>query len=157
PAAGASAPAAGPTAPEPGVVPCRVSVGADREYHQRVQAMGGPDVDAMMFPRFCPERHFELTGQALVGRHSRSRGIDPQIDLTGPPEDPGVSHTHALLVPSPDGTWSVVDLDSSNGTYVNESSEPLPANTATPLRDGDRVHVGAWTTLTFHTAAAPAR
>ncbi|GAA4208949.1 FHA domain-containing protein [Actinocatenispora rupis] len=126
----------------------QVAVTADHEYHKRVLSMGGPDADAMVFPQFFPERRFRLTGgQVLIGRHSRSRGIDPQIDLSGPPEDPGVSHSHALLVAGEDG-WSVVDLDSANGTYLNDGADPIEANVPVPLHDGDRVHVGAWTTLT---------
>jgi hypothetical protein len=59
-----------------------------------------------------------------------------------------VSHSHALFVAGAGGTWSVVDLDSANGTYLNDATDPLPANQPTPLHSGDRVHVGAWTTLT---------
>jgi predicted component of type VI protein secretion system len=42
----------------------------------------------------------------------------------------------------------VVDLDSANGTYLNDSTDPLPANQPAKLAVGDRVHLGAWTTLT---------
>lgn len=127
-------------------------VGADRAYYDVVIGMGGEDAGGITFPPFVPERRFALgTQQLLIGRRSRSRGVQPDIDLAGPPEDPGVSHTHALLVPQPDG-WSVVDLESSNGTYVNDpDSEPIPANTPVPLKEGDRVFVGAWTVLTLRT------
>jgi hypothetical protein len=158
------APASGPasgTAPDsvpeaasgtgPAQVPAsgwRVVVSADREYFERMRATWGPDADQVAFPAYCPQRLFELTGQQLlIGRRSRSRGVAPEIDLTGPPEDVGVSHTHALLVATPDG-WSVVDLDSANGTYLNAGTDQLAAHTPTPLGDGDTVHVGAWTTLT---------
>jgi hypothetical protein len=127
----------------------RVVVTADRAYHARMASASMPDAQPIAFPAFCPERRFALGGgQVLIGRRSRSRGIEPQIDLTGPPEDAGVSHAHALLVVGQDGNWSVVDLDSANGTYVNESGDPIAANVPVPLADGDRVHVGAWTTLT---------
>jgi pSer/pThr/pTyr-binding forkhead associated (FHA) protein len=94
------------------------------------------------------ERRFELAGQQMViGRRSRSRGVTPDIDLFGPPEDPGVSHLHALLVPH-EGGWAVVDLDSANGTYVNDpSSNPIDPNVPIPLKDADVVYVGAWTAL----------
>jgi hypothetical protein len=125
----------------------RLAVRADHDYHLRVLAMNGPDAEQMEFPKFAPERQFALQDdQVLVGRASRSRGIDPQIDLTGPPEDPGVSRSHAMLVRGADG-WAVVDLDSANGTYLNGSDEPIAANRPVPLHDGDRIHVGAWTTL----------
>ena len=61
-----------------------------------------------------------------------------------------MSHSHALLVVGPDGDWSVVDLASANGTYVNESTEPIEPHVPVPVKEGDRIHVGAWTTLTVH-------
>ncbi|MFD1150749.1 FHA domain-containing protein [Saccharothrix hoggarensis] len=142
-------------APPPGAareapVSWHVTVEADRAYFDRVVAQGGPDAGSMAFPEFCPPRRFALTGRrASVGRRSRSRGTFPDVDLVGPPEDPGVSHHHAVLVASGDG-WSVVDLGSTNGTTVNGGDEPLRPNVPCPLEPGDRVHVGAWTTITLH-------
>jgi predicted component of type VI protein secretion system len=122
-------------------------VTADRDYHERMREASGPDAEQVPFPAFCPERRFALRdGQVLIGRRSRSRGIEPQIDLTGPPEDAAVSHAHAMLVPR-DGGWAVVDLDSANGTYLNDGADPIAAHTPVPLASGDRIHVGAWTTL----------
>jgi FHA domain len=127
----------------------RVVAAADPGYHARMQAAAVPEAPAIPFPSFCPERRFPLrTAQQLVGRRRPSRGIEPDIDLTGPPEDPAVSHAHALLVAGPDGGWSVVDLESANGTYLNDSAEPIEPHVPVPLKEGDRIHVGAWTTLT---------
>jgi hypothetical protein len=130
-----------------------VVVGADRTYFDAVTAMGGEDAGSLSFPRFVAERRFPLIGkQLLVGRRSRSRGVQPDIDLIGPPEDPGVSHTHALLVAESDG-WAVVDLGSANGTYLNDpSANPIEPNTPVPVKDGDRIFLGAWTVLTIRTA-----
>ncbi|QQQ79825.1 FHA domain-containing protein [Saccharothrix sp. 6-C] len=143
----------GPVASRPVVarpVSWHVAVEADRAYFERVVAAGGPDAGVVAFPRFCPPRRFGLSGpQVSIGRRSRSRGIFPGIDLVGPPEDPGVSHHHAVLVASGDG-WAVVDLGSTNGTTVNGADTPLPPHEPHPLEPGDRVHVGAWTTLTLH-------
>ncbi|HJQ45574.1 MAG TPA: FHA domain-containing protein [Amycolatopsis sp.] len=125
-----------------------VLVAADRAYYDTVRAQGGDPVE---FPPFCPERRFTLRGgQMSIGRRSVSRGILPDIDLTGPPEDAGVSRLHAVLVAEGD-SWSIVDMDSANGTYLNDSSTPLKPNTPHPLAPGDRVHLGAWTTLTLTT------
>jgi len=147
------APVAAPARPVVEAVSWHVTVEADRAYFGRVVAVGGPDAGAMAFPRFCPPRRFGLAGrQVSIGRRSRSRGIFPGIDLVGPPEDPGVSHHHAVLVGSGDG-WAVVDLDSTNGTTVNEGDTPLPPHRPHPLEPGDRVHVGAWTTITLHRSA----
>jgi hypothetical protein len=123
-------------------------VTADRDYYDSVRAASGPDAGELSFPAYCPERRFRLSGtEVRVGRRSVSRGIDPEIDLTGPPADPGVSRLHALLVAAPDGTWSVVDPGSANGTLVNGNE--IPQGTAIPLHDGDRIHLGAWTALTI--------
>jgi pSer/pThr/pTyr-binding forkhead associated (FHA) protein len=128
----------------------RMVVTADAAYHARMQAQADPDAEPIALPAFIPERRFLLDRpQILIGRRSRSRGIEPEVDLSGPPGDPAVSHAHALLVQQPDGTWSVVDLDSSNGTYLNDSADGLPANVPTALADGDVLHVGAWTALTI--------
>lgn len=126
-----------------------VVVVADPAYFDKVRAASGPDADTIRFPAFCPERRFGLRGEQLaIGRHSRSRGISPDIDLVGPPEDPGVSHLHAVLLAQPDGGWAVVDMGSANGTYVNDSTDPIEANTPMSLKSGDHIHLGAWTKLT---------
>lgn len=145
-----AAPVSAPAEPVPGVGTWSVVVSADERYFRAVKSEGGPDADPIEFPPFCPERRFELAGeQVTIGRRSNSRGILPDIDLTGPPEDVGVSRLHALLVPADDG-WSVVDMNSANGTYLNYSRDALKPNTPRPLAEGDRIHVGAWTTLTLH-------
>ena len=88
--------------------------------------------------------------ETRVGRRSGARGIDPEIDLSGAPEDTAISHLHALLLRQGDGTYSLVDPGSTNGTTVNDDTTPVATNVAIPLTDGDRIHVGAWTTLTLH-------
>jgi hypothetical protein len=85
-------------------------VTADRAYFDRVIAASGPDAAAVQFPAYCPERRFRLFGPEMrIGRRSPSRGLEPEIDLTGPPTDPGVSHLHAVLVAEEDGAWAVFD------------------------------------------------
>src|SRR5262249_8650459 len=123
-------------------------VTADHDYFRRVLAAGGPDASTIEYPAYCPERRFRLTGREMrVGRRSVSRGLDPEIDLTGPPTDPGISHLHAVLVAQPDGTWSVLDPGSSNGTQVNGAD--IEIGVPVPLRPGDRICIGAWTALTI--------
>jgi len=137
-----------PSAPSANGAAWSVVVMADRAYYDSVQAAGGPDAAAVGFPAYCPERRFRLAGaEVRVGRRSESRGIHPEIDLTGPPADPGVSRLHAVLVAAPDGTWSVVDPGSANGTLVNGGE--IPPGAAVPLRGGDVIHLGAWTALTI--------
>ena len=128
-------------------------VTADRVYYDSVIAEGGPDAASIEFPGYCPERRFRLTGREMrIGRRSVSRGLEPEIDLTGPPADPGVSHLHAVLIAEPDGTWAVLDPGSANGTSV--SNGEIVAGVRVPLHDGDRICVGAWTVLTIQAPAA---
>ncbi|MEV0149169.1 MULTISPECIES: FHA domain-containing protein [unclassified Nonomuraea] len=122
--------------------------GADLAYYEEVVAQGGPDAHAVAFPPYCPERSFPLAGdQVRIGRGSRTRPARPEIDLTGPPEDPGVSHLHAVLLAQQDGSWMLVDPGSANGTRIN--GKPVAVNVPVPVRAGDRIHVGAWTVITI--------
>ncbi|WP_407988115.1 FHA domain-containing protein [Kitasatospora sp. CMC57] len=142
----------------PGAPPARSTwiavVTADREYFTDMMARSGPEAAGLFFPPYCPERRIPLTGrgQLRIGRRSQHRGTVPEIDLSVPPEDPGASHQHALLAEQADGSWVLVDQDSTNGTTVNGGPEAVPPHTAIPLNDGDRVHIGAWTTITLHRA-----
>ena len=125
---------------------------ANRDYHAHMIASASQYAELVAVPDNYPKRHFALNGsQLLIGLRSRSRGIEPDIDLTGPPEDPGVSHTHALLVANPDDGWSLVDTGSANGTYIyiDGQYERIEANQPVPLKDGDQIFLGAWTTLTL--------
>lgn len=125
-------------------------VSADRDYFRATQEDSGPDAETITFPEHCPDRSFPLLEQEIrIGRRSRSRGVTPEIDLTGPPMDPGISHLHALLLAQPDGGWVLVDPGSTNGTTVNDDPEPVETQSAVPLKDGDRIHIGAWTTITL--------
>ena len=73
-------------------------VAADRAYYDSVQAVSDTDAASIMFPAFVPERRYQLSGaEVRIGRRSVSRRIEPEIDLTGPPTDPGVSRLHAVL------------------------------------------------------------
>jgi hypothetical protein len=118
---------------------------ADREQFERVAP------DGLAFPERYAERRFPLDGAAL--RIGRSRGRPgetvPEIDLAGEPEDPGVSRLHAVLERQDDGSYALRDLGSTNGTTLNEDPKPVGSETAVPLAEGDRIHLGAWTILTL--------
>ena len=123
-------------------------VGADRAYYDSVQAVSDTDTASIAFPAFVPERRFRLSGaEVRIGRRSVSRHIEPEIDLTGPPTDTGVSRLHAVLTAGPDQSWSVADAGSGNGIVVN--GKDVPAGQVVPLRHGDRIHLGAWTVITI--------
>jgi hypothetical protein len=126
------------------------TIGPDRDYFMAMMQRSGPEAAGLNLPAYSPEQQRTLTGnQISIGRRRHSTGETPDIDLSVPPEDPGVSHQHAVLVQQPDGSWAVVDQNSTNGTTVNGSDEPIQPFVPVPLQDGDRVHVGAWTTITI--------
>ncbi|MFI6849393.1 FHA domain-containing protein [Kitasatospora sp. NBC_00085] len=147
-------PGQAPQQPEPVRSNWIAVVAADRDYFTDMMARSGPEAAGLFFPPYCPERRIPLTGrgQLRIGRRSQHRGTVPEIDLSVPPEDPGASHQHALLAEQADGSWVLVDQDSTNGTTVNGGGEPITPHTAIPLNDGDRIHIGAWTTITLHRA-----
>jgi hypothetical protein len=135
-----------PAAPEPVAIQSSwdVLVEAEREYYD------SGDDHRVPFPAVYPRRVFPLTGgRLLVGRRSESRGIHPDVDLSGAPEDPGISRAHAMLELLPDGNYALLDPGSTNGTRINDEPEPIEPGHPIPLRSGDRIYLGAWTRLTI--------
>ena len=84
---------------------------------------------------------------AMIGRGNRDQGVQPEIDLGIHPADRGVSSQHAVLRIHDSGL-TITDIGSTNGTTLNGSDDRLGKGEETPLADGDRIHVGAWTTIT---------
>jgi predicted nucleic acid-binding Zn ribbon protein len=82
-----------------------------------------------------------------VGRLDEISGIYPDIDLTPHGgDDAGVSRRHAQLIQE-DDAWYVLDLDSTNGTFVN--GVELTPKTRSLLSDGDQITMGELQ-LVFH-------
>lgn len=75
----------------------------------------------------------------LLGRESVPDSIFPEIDLT--PDDPEgyVSRRHAQIQRQ-DKQYTIIDLDSTNGTFVN--NKRLSKDTPNPLTNGDEIRVG---------------
>ncbi|WP_406230664.1 FHA domain-containing protein [Nocardia sp. NBC_01009] len=142
-----SAPAT-PPARISGVVTWVATITADRDFYDRVVARDGPDADQVGFPAFYPERRITLReGDILIGKRSVSQGLEPDIDLGIAPADIGISRAHAMIHIAADGL-NITDLGSTNGTSLNGSDELITPKMAVPLRSGDRIHLGGWTTIT---------
>lgn len=71
--------------------------------------------------------NFRLTALTYIGRSE-----DNQLRLL----DPGVSRRHVLVMATPGG-YTIRDLGSQNGTYVNGNRVD-----ESPLADGDRITIG---------------
>ena len=124
-------------------------VALDREYYDWMQATKAHSGPPVPFPAYTNERRFPLVGKKMrIGRRSAVRGLKPEIDLTGPLADPGVSRLHAVMIARPDGVWGVLDPGSANGTLLN--GREIAVGEMTPLQDGDRINLGAWTAIIVH-------
>lgn len=128
----------------------KLVVATDRDYFERMSAEGQLD-----FPDPAPKAvEISLTFEkALIGRRSESRGVFPEIDVLALTGDPAVSTRHAMLDRAADGSYTITDLDSTNGTYLGEATDPVKAGAASPLGSGDTAHVGAWTQLRIESAS----
>ncbi|NJN19306.1 MAG: FHA domain-containing protein [Oscillochloris sp.] len=79
-------------------------------------------------------------GDYVIGWHDGSAGQPPDIDLHPLHGGSlGVSRRHAILR-SIDGEWTITDLSSTNGTFLNEA--PLQPNSVVALRDKTRIRLG---------------
>lgn len=93
-------------------------------------------------PQNAPELVFPLDlEENLVGRRSDNKHIYPEVDIS----DPGVSHRHLKLIRQADGSFTVLELGSANGTIFN--GVPLKPGLPTPITAGDELLLGIWTRL----------
>ena len=101
------------------------------------------------FPAHVSERRIPLIGKQMrIGRRSAALELEPEINLAGPPVDPGISRLHAMLIAAPNGTWSVLDPGSANGTQLN--GRKIATGDLVALREGDQINLGAWTVISVH-------
>lgn len=76
----------------------------------------------------------------LVGRKDNQRGIYPDVDLgLDGGYDSGVSRKHAVIAHQAEG-YTLEDLASANGTFVN--GKRLGPDTPTAIRHGDEIKFG---------------
>jgi hypothetical protein len=103
------------------------------------QLYGTPNPDA---PVGQPVQTFTLfDDESLLGRGGTE--VRVQIPIHG---DSGVSRRQVLFSQRADGTLTIRDVGSANGTQLN--GKELVAGVETPVADGDVVAVGAWTRIT---------
>ena len=120
-----------------------------RALFDRVDPVG------LTFPAGRPPRCGRHLGARAADRATahEGRGIEAAIDLSGALADPGASHRHAVLTRLHDGSYTVTDLGSTNGMTLNENQQTAVPGRPYPLVDGDRIHIGAWTTITVRRRA----
>ncbi|MBV9415969.1 MAG: FHA domain-containing protein [Solirubrobacterales bacterium] len=133
-------------APPPAPTGWEAVVTADRAQFDRLAVAG------VTFPVDYLERRFALSeGENRIGRSRGQPDEDPpEIDLAPPPVDPGISRLHAVLERRGDAICVLRDLGSTNGTALGDEPAPIAPHTDVPVSDGDRIRLGAWTTITVH-------
>jgi TolA-binding protein len=109
---------------------------------QQIQLGSAGSVGVIAGP--CPPQDVPIpaTGM-LIGR-----GVGADLNLA---EDDAVSHHHARLVQQPDGTVSVADAGSTNGTYLNGVAIVSPSS----VKSDDIIKVGH-TDLVVRNVPSPA-
>ena len=84
---------------------------------------------------------FNLTSEeTYIGRWDADNGVFPDVDLDSFDEEAKISRRHARIVHR-NGNYTIEDLGSTNGTYVNRGRRLIPGNPH-PLNHGDEIIVG---------------
>jgi hypothetical protein len=84
---------------------------------------------------------FLLTAdESYIGRWDADNGIFPDVDLDKYDLEAKVSRRHARIIYA-NGMFSIEDLGSTNGTFVNRGRRLIPGN-AQVLNSGDEIIVG---------------
>ena len=104
----------------------RIALGPDPDDVACLEGLTG-SVEGKLFPL--------TTGSTLIGRGSSSN-----LRL----EDDGVSRQHAKVAVHDDGIVNLLDLRSTNGTYLNGEAIDVAV-----VRPGDRIQIGPEVSLRF--------
>jgi hypothetical protein len=80
------------------------------------------------------------TEESYIGRWDADNGVFPDVDLDAYDTEAKVSRRHSRIIFAND-RYSIEDLGSTNGTYVNRGRRLIPGNPHV-LNDGDEVIVG---------------
>lgn len=123
-----------------------VAVAVDEAFFAEVVNDGEID-----FPDPVPaDQELSLAGTEFhIGRTSESRAIHPDIDVADLTNDQAVSSRHAVLRVANDGTLTIVDVGSTNGTFLGAvDAEALTHGIPFEVAPGSPIYVGAWTRLT---------
>lgn len=97
----------------------------------------------------------ELTRDVVIGRDPNPHVLEGRgvaLDLRVPSPATEISRNHCAVLSEGNGTWSVMDLGSANGTLLRRADgtmADLPPRERVSLTDGDLIDVGENTTIEF--------
>jgi hypothetical protein len=102
-------------------------------------APGGPKI-TLKIMNSGRRINLDIADDLLIGRKDNARGIFPDVDLgLDGGYDAGVSRRHAILAHN-QNVYTVEDLGSANGTFVN--GRRLPPQAPTTIEHGDELKCG---------------
>ena len=143
-------PSAPPTRPIPAFtsVTWTALVASDRDYYKKMKAIRDRDRSSVEFPADGAERRVRPAGpQMRIGRRDAARDLEPEIDLAAPARPRDQPPARAP--------------DRQAGRHLGRPRPGLGQRDApqrprdrhrghVPLREGDRINLGAWTAITVH-------
>ena len=139
----AAVPAEGAEVPVP--TKLRISIEPDKDYFDAVVSEG-----ELEYPEPPPNStEIDVNGiEFHIGRTSQSRAIHPDLDIADLTGDPAVSSRHAVIRVAADGSLSVTDVGSTNGTFVGDvGSKQITVGEVVAVDESTPIFVGAWTRL----------
>ncbi|HEV7643597.1 MAG TPA: FHA domain-containing protein [Pyrinomonadaceae bacterium] len=137
-----------PSDPAPPMAPETMVAVANADTEQKEETAKNVHAKLIIERGSAVGTEFSLsTNEAYIGRWDADNGIFPDVDLDAHDPEAKVSRRHARIT-FKDGTYSVEDLGSTNGTFINRGRRLLPGN-PNILKDGDEIIVGK-TFLRFH-------
>ncbi len=119
----------------------------DTDPHYFAEVVTEQEID---YPDPAPElTRIELTGSEIsIGRANEAGSVVPDLDIVALTDDPAVSSRHAVVRPGTDGKITIVDVGSTNGTFLEKvDSAAIAPGEPTELDLGTPIYLGAWTRL----------
>ena len=99
-------------------------------------------VEGVKLPENHDDRTFPIDlDENLIGRRSDTKKIYPEVEVS----DSGVSHRHCQIIKQSDGSFSLIDLNSANGTKLN--GKDLIPGVINKLNVGDEIILGMWSKI----------
>lgn len=142
PAPVASRASAPSPSPSPSPAPVLAAPIAQWEIVLTIDPSLDDEPDPSAPPPSDPERIFPVeVAEMLVGRRDDKQNIRPAVPLN----DPGASRRHAKFLRNADGSVSLQDLASMNGTKLN--GVDVVSGSLRGLKQGDEVTLGRWSRM----------
>lgn len=128
-----------------------IEISTDPEFYNAMVTEG----EVPLPDTLPPPQELELFGNELhIGRTSDSRGVHPNVDVEALTGDPAVSSRHAVVRVANDGTHTITDVGSTNGTFVDDfEADPITQGVPVAISESSRIWVGAWTRLVVRTGS----